>query len=335
MNSIVVTTIQATTPSLAAMAERAGVNGWNMVIVGDRRTPGAGPWPAGADFISIAHQLESGGALARLLPENHYGRKNLGYLHAIAAGARCIYDTDDDNAPLPSWQPRGLQVDARACTHAGWVNAYAWFTGMHVWPRGLPLPHASHAPAPPLGAAGLVDAPIQQGLANGSPDVDAVWRLVLDRPVEFDDAPSVWLAPGCWCPFNSQSTWWSAGAFPLMYLPSYVSFRMTDIWRSFIAQRCLWAMDRGIVFHGPEVFQDRNEHNLMRDFEQEVPGYLGNDRFRRVLEDLALESGEAAVGANMRRCYEALVSAGFIEARELSLVDAWLRDLAAVTGAAA
>src|SRR6202008_3580364 len=128
------------------------------------------------------------------------------------------------------------------------------------------------------------------------------------------------LAPGAWCPFNSQSTWWFAAAYPLMYLPSFVSFRMTDIWRSFIAQRCLWAMGCGVVFHGAEMFQERNEHNLLRDFEQEVPSYVGNDRFRKVLEAVELDTGTHASGANLRRCYEALVHAGLIESREMPLV---------------
>lgn len=332
MNSIVITSIQAATPSLKAMAGAAAAHGWNTVVVGDRRTPLV-PWPEGVDFLPIARQLESGRALAKLLPENHYARKNLGYLHAMAAGAQCIYDTDDDNAPLTNWRPRAFESDARTCEAQGWVNAYAWFTDLHVWPRGLPLAHAARATPAEVQPPRRVPAPIQQGLANGSPDVDAVWRLVLDRHVEFDDAPSVRLAPGCWCPFNSQSTWWFREAFALMYLPSFVSFRMTDIWRSFIAQRCLWAMGRGVVFHAPEVFQDRNEHNLMRDFEQEVPGYLGNERFRQVLDGLELDAGPTGAEANLRRCYEALAKAGLIEARELPLVDAWLQDLRGVGAA--
>jgi hypothetical protein len=89
-------------------------------------------------------------------------------------------------------------------------------------------------------------------------------------------------------------------------------------------------MGAQLVFHGPEVFQDRNQHNLMRDFEQEVPGYLGNERFRHVLEDLHLENGESAVGANLRRCYEALAAAGLIPQAELPLVAAWIADLKAI-----
>ena len=38
----------------------------------------------------------------------------------------------------------------------------------------------------------------------------------------------------------------------LMYLPSTCTFRMTDIWRSLIAQRCLWELGQGVVFHAAD-----------------------------------------------------------------------------------
>ena len=175
-----------------------------------------------------------------------------------------------------------------------------------------------------------LNAPIQQGLANGSPDVDAVWRLLLDKEVTFRAGESISLPQGAWCPFNSQSTWWFPDAYPLMYLPSFVSFRMTDIWRSFVAQRCLWALGLGVVFHGPEMFQDRNPHNLMRDFEQEIPGYLSNDRIRVLLEELPLREGVDAVNSNLHRCYEALVTAEIVPTNEIPLLEAWLQDCASI-----
>jgi hypothetical protein len=333
MGCIVITTIQRPTRCLAAMVERARDHGHTTLVVGDRKTPDC-DWPQGAEFMGIAAQRTSHFALAAHLPENHYARKNLGYLAAMARHADFIFDTDDDNEPLPGWRPRGQSTQARECKHAGWVNTYRWFTPDHIWPRGLPLQEAHVARAMPrLDTLHVTDAPVQQGLANGSPDVDAAWRLLMDHDVRFGDHDSIRLAPGAWCPFNSQSTWWFAPAYPLMYLPSFVSFRMTDIWRSFVAQRCLWAMGHGVVFHGAEMFQERNEHNLLRDFEQEVPGYLGNERFRQVLDALELEAGSHAAGANLRRCYHALEQAGLIERRELALVDAWLQDTATATGA--
>ena len=94
-------------------------------------------------------------------------------------------------------------------------------------------------------------------------------------------ATEVWLGPETWCPFNSQSTWWFPVAYPLMYLPSRVSFRMTDIWRGFVAQRCLWELGKGIVFHAAEVVQRRNPHALLRDF-ADIQLRLISSRFLRV-----------------------------------------------------
>jgi hypothetical protein len=327
MKSIVITTIQAPTASVRGMLAKARACGLSLVVMGDRKTP-AVEWPEGSTFYGIDAQKDLGCTLATLLPENHYARKNLGYLVAMSSGATCIYDTDDDNAPLDTWQPRPQRTVARPCLEQGWINAYRWFSDVHIWPRGLPLQNA-HCATPPsrLGEVAGIDAPIQQGLANGSPDVDAAWRLLMDQEVEFEVADSVSLPAGAWCPFNSQSTWWFPAAYPLLYLPSFVSFRMTDIWRSFIAQRCLWALGHGVVFHGAEVFQDRNPHNLMRDFEQEVPGYLGNVRFREVLEAIALRPGPDEAGANLHRCYEALIGADLVPAKEMALVESWLVDI--------
>jgi hypothetical protein len=327
MKSIVITTIQAPTSSVRGMLDRARAGGLNLIVIGDCKTP-AVDWPTGSSFYGIDAQKDLGYSLSSLLPENHYARKNIGYLVAMSAGATCIYDTDDDNAPLDAWQPRSLQTMARPCLDKGWINAYRWFSDIQIWPRGLPLQNAHHA-APPakLGEAAGIDAPIQQGLANGSPDVDAAWRLLMDQEVEFKAADSVSLPAGAWCPFNSQSTWWFAAAYPLLYLPSFVSFRMTDIWRSFVAQRCLWALGHDVVFHGAEVFQDRNPHNLLRDFEQEIPGYLGNDKFRAVLEALNLPAGPARVADNLHRCYEALVGATLVPAKEMQLLECWLTDI--------
>src|SRR5262249_43100336 len=158
-----------------------------------------------------------------------------------------------------------------------------------------------------------VEAPIQQGLANLAPDVDAVWRLVLGRVIYFDRGqPSLSLPPGTWCPFNSQSTWWWPEAYPLLYLPTHCSFRLTDIWRGFVAQRWLWEMGHGLVFHGPEVPQERKPHTLLADFRDEVAGYLHNARLVRCLEGLALRPGPGSALDNLVRCYEALIAGGFL-----------------------
>jgi len=327
--AVVITTIQPPTAAVAALLHRLRPLQAGMIVIGDRKGPTHFA-ADGATFLDLQAQLASPFELARLGPVGHYTRKNIGYLEAIRLGAQCIYETDDDNAPLPNWTPREQMTLAHEVDAQDWVNVYRCFSTERIWPRGLPLDAltASFAAAPPLRAdARHVRAPIQQGLANGSPDVDAVWRLVLDRPFDFDDGPSVLLPAGAWCPFNSQSTWWWPEAYPLLYLPSHCSFRMTDIWRSFVAQRCLWELGLGVVFHAPEVFQDRNAHDLMRDFNDEVPGYQRNRELAHVLADTTLAPGVGAVIENLRRCYRALVARGFFAEAELDLLAAWCDGL--------
>ena len=102
---------------------------------------------------------------------------------------------------------------------------------------------------------------------------------------------------------------------------------MTDIWRSFVAQRIAAENGWWVLFHEPTVWQERNAHNLMRDFADEVPGYLHNRAIATALQAVTLRSGHEHLGDNLRRCYEALISLGVVESAELSLVDAWLADL--------
>jgi hypothetical protein len=329
--STVITTIQPPTESVCKLASRLkSVDpDANLIVVGDKKGPPAYDL-AGTEFLSLTAQLDSEFDLARVLPTGHYARKNVGYLTAIRQGASCIYETDDDNAPMQNWRQRQESVAAHTIDETGWVNVFRLFTDERIWPRGFPLDEVTGSirRSPNLSQYGIkARAPIQQGLANNSPDVDAVWRLVMDEAFEFEAGPSVYLPRGAWCPFNSQSTWWFPEAYPLMYLPSFCSFRMTDIWRSFVAQRCLWELDLGVVFHGPEVVQQRNEHDLMRDFEEEIAGYLGNKRLVAVIEGLALTRGADAVGANLFRCYEELVRAGVFAEKEADMVKVWLTDL--------
>lgn len=326
---VVITTIAGPTQSVDVLSRKVSSLSGCLVVVGDKRGPESYGIEA-ATFLSLEEQVQLPLKLADMLPTGHYARKNMGYLYAIERGAQCIFETDDDNTPLDSWGPRSLGIQALPTKVDGWFNAYRCFTEEFIWPRGLPLDQVRNGsfPSGALAAAMQeVSAPIQQGLVDGSPDVDAVWRLLHDKPITFDKKPSICLRPGTWCPFNSQSTWWWPEAYPLMYLPSYCSFRMTDIWRSFVAQRCLWELGYGVVFHAAEVYQERNPHDLMKDFEAEIPGYRGNQAFVDTLEATGLKSGRGSALDNLIRCYERLIQAGFFPAAEMELVRAWAQDI--------
>lgn len=327
--AVIVTSISPPTPLLRALADGCRAAGFRFVVVGDTKSP---PDFAldGCDFLSIRAQNDSGFAFARLCPTAHYARKNVGYLAAIRDGVQLIVETDDDNMPRESFfAPRQRPQQVKTVRAAGWTNLYGYFSDALIWPRGLPLAavNAARTPYAALPTA-TVDCPIQQGLADANPDVDAIYRLLLPLPQDFRGDRRVALGPGSWCPFNSQNTAWWPDAFALLYLPAYCSFRMTDIWRSFVAQRIAAANDWHILFHEPTVRQERNEHNLMRDFADEVPGYLHNGAIREALEATTVARGVDAIPENLRRCYRVLVDLGVIAAAELSLLEAWLADLA-------
>lgn len=326
--AVVVTSISAPNKALREIARGAQETGMSFLLIGDTKSP-AEFQLEGCEFYSVARQEQSGLRFAQLCPTRHYARKNIGYLLAIRSGAPLILETDDDNIPRPAWwNERQLHAPAPRLASGGWINVYRYFSEAMIWPRGLPLDAIqTDLPAFEMLPRETVECPIQQGLADENPDVDAIYRLVATLPQSFRADRRLALSAGSWCPFNSQNTAWWPQAFPLLYLPAYCSFRMTDIWRSFVAQRIAWANEWSILFHEANVWQERNDHNLMRDFADEVPGYLNNARIAAELDALAIRPGTDALGENLRICYERLVQLELIGAKEMPLLEAWLEDL--------
>lgn len=326
--AIVITSVHQPNGVIREIARECACRSLDFLVIGDVSSP-AEFCVEGCSFYSIDRQISTGFRTAQIGPTRHYARKNTGYLLAMERGCTVIVETDDDNFPLPDfWLPRERARSCPVIEDGGWVNLYRYFTDANVWPRGLPLQAISLA-IKPLEQLPVRDAvcPIQQGLAADNPDVDAIYRLVLPLPVTFANSRCIALTGAAWCPFNSQNTTWFAEAFPLLYLPSFCSFRMTDIWRSFVAQRIGRVNGWAVLFESPTVVQERNDHNLMKDFEDEVPGYLHNDSIAEALDALSLRNGEEHIAENLRTCYDTLVRRGWVEGREMPLLDAWLDDL--------
>ncbi|MGB5975627.1 MAG: STELLO glycosyltransferase family protein [Nodosilinea sp.] len=326
--ALVITSISEPNSVLTTIAQESIRHEADFILIGDEASPPVFNLE-GCRFFSLTSQKELPFQLAKICPEKHYCRKNIGYLLAIQSQASIIIETDDDNMPQKSfWANRSRQQTVPVASDTGWLNVYAYFSQQNIWPRGLPLDKI-HADRPSLDSLGVraVSCPIQQGLADGDPDVDAIYRLVLPLPLTFAPDVRVALSEGSWCPFNSQNTAWWPECYPLLYLPAYCSFRMTDIWRSFVAQAIAWANGWSVLFHEATVFQERNEHNLMKDFSQEVPGYLGNTEIADLLQDLPLQPGIENIINNMRLAYTTLIKASFLEDKELVLLEAWFEDL--------
>lgn len=77
----------------------------------------------------------------------------------------------------------------------------------------------------------------------------------------------------------------------------------------------------------PTVFQDRNEHDLMRDFQEEIEGYTGYERFVDVISATEIGGTSDLVLDDLRLLYSKLIDAGFFSYEELIILDAWIADM--------
>lgn len=329
-NALVVTSIAAPNDCLRALASDSSQRGARFIVIGDRASPPDFDL-AGCDFYSPARQEALEYHYSKIAPWRHYARKNIGYLEAARSGVTRIYETDDDNFPLPGFWLEEEQRQLHHVCGSAWFNVYQWY-GADAWPRGFPLRLIKTSPTAEVEQ---VDKPagrvaVWQGLVANDPDVDAIFRMTRNGEVVFQDHGTVVLGPGVWCPFNSQNTCWEKVAFPLMYLPATCSFRATDIIRSYVALRCLAAIGLNLAFTGVTARQVRNDHDLLKDFRDEIAIYLHAEAIRDSLNALNLSNDARAASQNVRICYEALIAMEVVHERELVFLDAWREDLASV-----
>lgn len=321
--SIIITTINEKTPAIRAFEQ---YDDWDLIIVGDKKSKEIRS-DKRTHFLSLSDQLKLPLRYPQACPVNHYARKNVGYLFALSAGTQVIFETDDDNAPKSEWTLPGFTCNRSMKSESKFVNVYRYFTNEPVWPRGFPLDQIRTAKPCVELTEEAAKIGIWQGLADGDPDVDAIYRLVNGNSIIFDKPPSVFLPQGSYCPFNSQNTFWCSELFPLMYLPATVSFRFTDILRGYIAQRLCWQHDYRLGFTGATVVQDRNCHNLIDDFVQEWSCYIQVPQVVDILDSITLSE---SIKDNLVACYRTLCQAGIVSTNELDLVEAWIYDVSSI-----
>ena len=326
--TIVITSIFSPTE---AVLKFSSLRGYRKIVVGDKKTP-ADWYCKDIDYISIEQQESMSFELSGALPVNHYCRKMLGYLKAVSCGADIIIDTDDDNIPKNNWGFPGFEGSFQAVPgDNGFVNIYQLFTDQKIWPRGLPLDLITKSfELDGALSASTCNVGIWQGLADEDPDVDAIYRLTNDEPCNFRQREPVVLQKGTICPFNTQNTAMRKELFPLMYLPTYVTFRFTDILRGLVAQPIMWLYDYHLGFINATVVQKRNPHDYMEDFISEIPMY----KHCRDVVDLvfgAISSTESIEG-NLYNSYKSLLKENIVCGQEIRNLEIWLEDLQDISG---
>ena len=325
--AVVITSIHSPSEALEQWAAHFPV-----IVVADLKTPVV-------DYEGRPFRLVRFEGQHRLAasPQNHYARKNLGYLEAIATGHEVIIDTDDDTWPRlssSSLEFDGARRSLAHCPDSEYVNVFALrLPGSRIWPRGFPLSAleriAVEIEDPPRElVAGTVA--VVQFLIDGDTDVDAVHRLVFGaRDVSFTRVGGLQVLPvGAFCPFNSQLTLVTSVAFPLLYLPAHVGFRFTDILRGVVAKRILDVLGLRVAFGDPAGYQRRNDHDIFRDFVDEAEMYQNVTRAWDCLRSLP-PSGD--MPGLLMEAYERLVADGIVPGQELPMVDDWIGAITRAT----
>jgi len=330
--SLVITSINPVNEILQCIAKKAKEHSYSLIIVGDTKSPRDFFLEHGK-YYSIRSQKKIDLMFAQKCPHNTYARKNIGYLLAMQNGADYILETDDDNLPGDKFFTiRPKTVDGPLVSVHDWVNIYEYFTNDICWPRGLPLDKIYNKVSSIKLSKVERLCPIHQGLANKDPDVDAIFRMVFRNDITFTPGKHLILDKYTWSPFNSQNTAWYPEAYPLMYLPVHCSFRMTDIYRSFVAQRIGWENNYFLHISPVSITQYRNKHNLFSDFLMENLGYKTNAELVARLERLNLSAGAERIGDNIKKCYKVFIEMRLVEEKELTLIDAWIEDINYITG---
>lgn len=323
--TVVITSIFPPTPSVRKWAF---LRDWKVIVAGDKKTPSN--WSCDkVIYLSVEDQETLDFRIARLLPWNHYSRKLLGYLVAIKKGAELIVDSDDDNMPKEDWMVPHFDGNHLLSTqNMGFVNVYSYFTEQKIWPRGFPLNRICD-PDSRLTQSHLRMNPVKvgvwQGLADKDPDVDAIYRMTVNASCIFNNKSPVVLNSGTICPFNSQNTAFIKPVFTLLYLPSSVSFRATDIVRGLVAQPILWSAGLHLGFTNATVIQERNIHDNLSDFESEIPVYLNSEKIIDTVEKAV--SSRFSIDENLYNAYESLFRKNMVQKYELDMIASWIQDV--------
>lgn len=324
---IIITSI---TKPTQAIKKYAGLSDWQVIVVGDKKTPNNWRYK-NVIYLSPEKQKKISYQIVKLLPWNHYCRKMIGYLYAIEMGAEIIYDTDDDNIPKRDWAILKFSGKFRITPpQVGFINIYRFFTKQKIWPRGYPLDLINEKGRKIKLTVGKARIGIWQGLADKDPDVDAIYRLVDNHPCNFNSHAPIVLNRGTVCPSNSQNTAFHKELFPLLYLPAFVTFRFTDILRGLVSQPIMWPAGYRLGFSKSTVTQQRNIHDFFKDFESELPMYLNAKKIVD-LTTLSIKNNHSIV-QNLINAYQQLYNNQIVKKQELLLLAAWIKDLKSLTG---
>ncbi|MDC3113103.1 hypothetical protein OA415_05925 [Pelagibacteraceae bacterium] len=265
---IITTTINNPTE---AIHKFDNMSDWKLIVVGDKKTPLNYNLKNGI-YLSPEDQENYDKDLSDAIGWNCIQRRNFGLLKAHQLDADIIATIDDDNIPLDNWG-KNLMVSKEIDldyyeTDEIVFDPISVTNYNNLWHRGFPLQLLSERKAKKIKKNICPD--IQADFWNGDPDIDAICRMEHAPECKFDNSYFPF-SSNKFSPFNSQNTFLSKTVLKDYFLFPHIG-RMDDIWASYYVE----SLGFKVVYSGPSVYQDRNEHDLTIDFKKEVIGYENN-----------------------------------------------------------
>ncbi len=318
--AVVVTTINP--PQVAkAYAVNAGQFGHKQIgfiVIGDRKTPHeearrivreASGDGFEAEYWDVEQQeawLARFPALAPMIPWNSDNRRNVGFLIALEKGAATIISTDDDNFPIAisdffaEHAVVGRTVELQTVGSSnGWFNPCSLLhfePPVRVYSRGYPF--GKRWQDKPLLGTGSGRVVVNLGLWLGEPDVDAITRLACPVTSVGLASERLMLAPDCLMPINTQNTAVHRDAMAAFYfvlqgieINGMPMDRYGDIWAGFFLNKIAAHLGDRLTVGPPLVQHSRNDHDLLRDLENEFWGMLLTEHLVPLIEGARLTAG--------------------------------------------
>ena len=274
---IVTTTINKPTEALIKFSN---MKDWHLVVVGDKKTPHKFYQKnKNLTYLSPKDQEKISKKLSDLIGWNCVQRRNFGFIYANKMGADIVASVDDDNIPYKKWG-KNLLVKKKVKVKIYNSNNHVFDPlsvtehKKNIWHRGFPIEYIKTTKPKYIGQK-VVNCIVQADLWDGDPDIDAICRIANSPIVKFKK--SYRFTSNNISPFNSQNTFLDARYLKYYYMFPYIG-RMDDIWGSYYFQEKIKKNIGYVVYSSSSVYQDRNQHNLVKDLEGELIGYHNNSR---------------------------------------------------------
>ena len=277
MKKIIVTT--TINPPTVALKKFIKLKNWDVVVVGDKKTPHEKYKKLNCVYLSPRDQVKMSKKLSDLIGWNCIQRRNFGFIYALQNSYELIATVDDDNIPKNNWGKniyvgKNVSIDIFH-TNQKVFDPLSVTNNRDLWHRGFPIELLNKKNHKKIKRRKVIKCLVQADLWDGDPDIDAVCRISNLKPVRKFSKIFPY-SSNKFMPFNSQNTFLSAVA-----LKDYMMFphvgRMDDIWGGYYLQKKI--RKSFIVFSNSTVIQKRNDHNFAVDLKNEIIGYLNTLKF--------------------------------------------------------